>query len=71
MHYTPFLVDRWAQLPLLCWLTGHVWCTPDNPVNYSGASPWKTREWPIRVVLGLGHRTVSGAHQTLSWRTTW
>jgi hypothetical protein len=28
--------------------------SPDNPVNYSGAPPWETREWPVREVLGLG-----------------
>jgi hypothetical protein len=28
--------------------------SPDYPVNYSGASPGKTREWPVRGVLGLG-----------------
>jgi hypothetical protein len=41
--------------PLLRWLTGHVRCTPDSSVNYSGASIGKTREWPVWVVLGLGH----------------
>jgi hypothetical protein len=56
-----FAVDRWHRLPLLRWLTGHVRCTPDSPVNYSGACPGKSREWPVRVVLGLGHRTLSGA----------
>jgi hypothetical protein len=29
---------------LLRWLTEHVRCTPDSPVNYSGATPRKTRE---------------------------
>jgi hypothetical protein len=29
-------------------------CTPDSPVNYSGAIPWETREWSVHVVLGLG-----------------
>jgi hypothetical protein len=50
-----------ARLPLLSWLTRHVRCTPDCPVNYSGASPMKTREWLVRVELGLEHRTLSGA----------
>jgi hypothetical protein len=50
-----------ARLLLLCWLTGHVQCTPDSTVNYSGALPWETREWLVWVVLGLGHRTLSGA----------
>jgi hypothetical protein len=35
--------------------------SPDSPVNYSGAHPGKTREWAVRWVLGLGHRTLSGA----------
>jgi hypothetical protein len=35
-------------------------------MNYSEATPEKTRERPLWVVLGLGHRTVSGAHRTLS-----
>jgi hypothetical protein len=26
----------------------------------------KTREWLVRVELGLGHRALSGAHRTLS-----
>jgi hypothetical protein len=43
--------------PLIRWLTGHVRCTPDCPVNYSGATPRETRERPVREVLGL----VSGA----------
>jgi hypothetical protein len=30
-------------------------------VNYSGARPVKTREWHVRLVLGLVHRTLSGA----------
>jgi hypothetical protein len=35
--------------------------SPDSPVNYSGACPEKTREWLVRLVLGLVHQTVSGA----------
>jgi hypothetical protein len=35
-------------------------------MNYSEATLEKTRERPLWVVLGLGHRTVSGAHRTLS-----
>jgi hypothetical protein len=46
-----------ARLPLLCWLTGHVRCTPDSPVNYSGACPEETREWLVWELLGLVHRT--------------
>jgi hypothetical protein len=29
-------------------------------VNYSGARPEESREWPVRFVEGLVHRTVSG-----------
>jgi hypothetical protein len=47
-------VNRWHRWPLLRWLTGHVRCIPNSPVNYSGASPTETREWPDRGVLGLG-----------------
>jgi non-ribosomal peptide synthetase component F len=47
--------------PLLRWLTRHVRCTPDSPVNYSIATLWKTRERPVHGVPWLGHRTVSGA----------
>jgi hypothetical protein len=39
---------------LLRWLTGYVRCTLDSPVNYSGATPKKTRERPVRGCLGLG-----------------
>jgi hypothetical protein len=44
-----------ARLLLLRWLTGHVRCTPDSLVNYSGAHPGETREWAVRVLLGLVH----------------
>jgi hypothetical protein len=50
-----------ARLALLRWLTGHVRCTPDSPVNYSEALPRETREWLVRVLLGLVHRTLSCA----------
>jgi hypothetical protein len=52
--------------PVLRWLTGQSGGTPDNLVNYSGAHPEETREWLVCWLLGLVHRTVSGAHQTLS-----
>jgi hypothetical protein len=35
--------------------------SPDSQVNYSGARPEETREWLVWVLLGLGHRTLSGA----------
>jgi hypothetical protein len=46
---------------MLRWLNGHVQCTPDSLVNYSGACPRKTREWLVGMVLVLGHLTLSGA----------
>jgi hypothetical protein len=49
------------QWPLLRWLTGHVWCTLDSSLNYSGARLENSREWPVRLVEGLVHRTMSGA----------
>ena len=30
-------------------------------MNYSGGCPWNSREWPVRWMSGLVHRTVSGA----------
>src|SRR5687767_9421721 len=36
-------------------------CTPDSPVNYSGARPAETREWPVWKCTGHVHRTMSGA----------
>jgi hypothetical protein len=46
---------------LLRWLIGHVRCTPDSQVNYSGATlrknPRATSSWGSRP----GHRTMSGA----------
>jgi hypothetical protein len=48
-----------AQWPLLRWLTGHVRCTPDSLVNYGGARPTETREWPVRLCASLVHRTLS------------
>jgi hypothetical protein len=59
-------VNRWRIWLLLRWLTEHVRCTPDSPVNYSGATLVKPREQALWVVLSLGHRTVSDAHRTLS-----
>jgi hypothetical protein len=50
-----------ARLSLLHCLTGHVRCTPDSPVNYSEARHRETQEWVVRVLLGLVHRTLSGA----------
>jgi hypothetical protein len=44
LHYSLLQSTIGARLPLLRWLTGHVRCTPDNPVNYSGALPGETRE---------------------------
>jgi hypothetical protein len=44
------------------WLTGHVRCTSDSLVIR--ARPEKTREWLVRLVLDLVHRTVSGASLT-------
>jgi hypothetical protein len=61
LHCTLLLSTVDARLPLLRWLTGHVRCTPYSPVNYRGTRPGKTREWLVRVELGLGHRTLSGA----------
>jgi hypothetical protein len=46
---------------LLRWLTEHVQCTPNSSVNYSGAHPENSWEWPVRLVEGLVHRTLSGA----------
>jgi hypothetical protein len=60
VHFWQTTVGAW--LPLLRWLTGHVRCTQDSPVNYSGARLKK----PESELFGLVHRTLSGAHQTLS-----
>jgi hypothetical protein len=46
-------VDHWRSWSLLRWLTGHVRCTPDSPVNYSGATPRESRERAVRECLGL------------------
>jgi hypothetical protein len=35
--------------------------SPDSSVNYSGVTPRKTRERPVREVPRPGHRTASGA----------
>jgi hypothetical protein len=47
-------VNRLAQLTVAPWLSGHVRCTPDSLVNYSGETPRETRERPVRGCLGLG-----------------
>ena len=65
LHYALLLFTqstvgrRW---PLIRWLTGHVQCTPDSLMNYSAASLEKTREWPVRGVLGLGTRQCPVRH---------
>jgi hypothetical protein len=41
-HYSLWQSTVGARLPLLHWLTGHARCTPDSPMNYSGARPGKT-----------------------------
>jgi hypothetical protein len=46
---------------LLRWLTGQFGGTLDSPVNYSGAHLEETREWLVRCLPGLVHRTMSGA----------
>jgi hypothetical protein len=61
VHCSPFVVNCWLIWPLLRWLTGHVQCTPDNPVNYSGVAPWEAREWLVLVCAWPRHWTVSGA----------
>jgi hypothetical protein len=60
-HCSSFTVDRWRRLPLLHWLTEHVRCTLDSPMNYSGASLEKTREWAVCLVLGLSVRCTTGS----------
>jgi hypothetical protein len=40
--------------PLLHWLTGHVRCTPDSPVSYSGATLTKPESGQFMRMLGLG-----------------
>jgi hypothetical protein len=35
--------------------------SPDSPVNYSEARPRNSREWPVRLLSDLVHRTVSSA----------
>jgi hypothetical protein len=47
--------------PLLRWLTGQSGGTPDSLVNYSGARMQNSREWPVHLLAGLVHRTLSGA----------
>jgi hypothetical protein len=48
---------------LLRWLTGHVRCTRDSPVNYSGATLRKKPEsGQFTRVLGLGTEQCSVRH---------
>jgi hypothetical protein len=51
--FTVHAVDRWVQTTVAS--------LAHRPVNYSEARLWKTRELPVWVVRGLGHRTLSGA----------
>jgi hypothetical protein len=55
VHFLLFTaVDRWPSWLLLRWLTGHVRCTPDSPVNYNGATPRESWERLVCECLGLG-----------------
>jgi hypothetical protein len=40
-------------------------CTPDSPVNYSGAAEANSRDWLVRSRDFLEHRTLSGVHRTV------
>jgi hypothetical protein len=51
-----FAINCWRITPLQHWLTRHVRCKPDSPVNFSGATPGNTRERTVDGVLGLGTR---------------
>jgi hypothetical protein len=44
----PTQITRPTVGPVDRWLTGHVRCTPDSPVNYSRTSPVNSRERPVR-----------------------
>jgi hypothetical protein len=57
----------WRKL-LLRWLTVHVRCTSDSPVNYSGASPLNSREWLVHRARAwhTGHCPVRQRQHTLS-----
>jgi hypothetical protein len=35
--------------------------SPDSPMNYSGVCLTNSRDWPVYLVEGLVHRTLSGA----------
>jgi hypothetical protein len=61
LHCTLLQSTVGARLPLLRWLTGHIWCTPYSLVNYSGVrlekpeseqfawcSAWCTRHCSVR-----------------------
>jgi hypothetical protein len=62
------LTSAWHCSSLFIWRTDR-WragsrcsaSTPNCPVNYSGARLQNSREWPIHLLAGLVHRTVSSA----------
>jgi hypothetical protein len=64
---TLFITVHLSSRPLarresvLRWPTGQFGGTTDSPVNYSGARLEETREWLVRWLPGLVHRTMSGA----------
>ena len=49
--------DRWREVVVAPLAHRTVWCTPDSPVNYSGAN---SRSWRVQSRSPLGHRTLSG-----------
>jgi hypothetical protein len=61
-------VDRWRGHDCLTGQSGAhgtAWCMPDSPVNFSRSVPNFSREQRVRRARRPGHRTLSGAHQTV------
>ena len=55
-----------AEIAVASPLHRTVRCTPDSPVNYSGAAGVKTRGWRVpEPRLSSEHRTLSGVHRTV------
>ena len=54
-----------AEIAVAPWMHRTVRCTPDSPVNYSGAAGVKTRGWRVPKAALPWSTGQSGAHRTV------
>jgi hypothetical protein len=66
-------VDRWPGTHGSRWLHVDYWLPgpPASPVNYSQSAWPISREWLVRPLSNLAHRTLFGAHRTVRCYSGW